>query len=60
MFAQMYYHAARLAYNEHLKDFLSAWLPKGHFPTDIEGHLSRADSEVLVAIRQAATNPAAD
>lgn len=60
MFAQVYYHAARLAYNEHLKDFLSAWLPMGHFPTDIEGHLSLADSEVLVAIRQVAANPAAN
>jgi hypothetical protein len=60
MFAQVYYHPARLAYNEHLKDFLSAWLPGDHrFPTDIEGHLSRADSEVLVAIREAAANPGA-
>jgi uncharacterized protein len=54
MFAQVYYHPARVAYNEHLKDFLAAWLPEGHFPTDIDGHLSRADSEVLVAIRAAA------
>lgn len=58
MFAQVYYHPARLAYNEHLKDFLAAWLPSGRFPTDIEGHLSRADSEVLVAIMQAAADPA--
>jgi hypothetical protein len=59
MFAQVYYHPARLAYNEHLKDFLAAWLPEGHFPTDIDGHLSRADSEVLVAIRSAAADSAA-
>ena len=59
MFAQVYYHAARLAYNEHLKDFLAAWLPEGRFPTDIDGHLSRADSEIVVAIRAAAATPAA-
>jgi uncharacterized protein len=28
MFAQVYYHPTRLAYNEHLKDFLAAWLPE--------------------------------
>ena len=60
MFAQVYYHSARLAYNEHLKDFLAAWLPGGRFPIDIEGHLSRADSEVLAAVLVAAANPAAD
>jgi hypothetical protein len=59
MFAQVYYHSARLAYNEHLKDFLAAWLPSGRFPTDIDGHLSRADSEVSVAMRHAATAPEA-
>lgn len=59
MFAQVYYHSARLAYNEHLKDFLAAWLPGGRFPTDIDGYLSRADSEVLAAIRHAAAAPGA-
>lgn len=59
MFAQVYYHATRLAYNEHLKDFLNAWLPGSMFPTDIDGHLARADSEILVAIREAVANPSA-
>lgn len=59
MFAQVYYHAARLAYNEHLKDFLTAWLPEGRFPTDIDGHLARADSEILIAIRAAAADAGA-
>ena len=54
MFAQVYYHPTRMAYNEHLKDFLSAWLPDGVFPIDAEDHLSRTDSEVLTAIRDAA------
>ncbi len=60
MFAQVYYHSARLAYNEHLKDFLTAWLPGGKFPTDIDGHLAVSDSDVLTAIRSAAANPASD
>lgn len=59
MFAQVYYHAARLAYNEHLKDFLAAWLPGGKFGSDIVGHLSVADSEVIVAIRAAAADASA-
>jgi HD superfamily phosphohydrolase len=60
MFAQVYYHSARLAYNEHLKDFLTAWLPEGKFTTDIDGHLAVSDSEVLAAIRAAAADPSAD
>jgi HD superfamily phosphohydrolase len=57
MFAQVYYHPVRLAYNEHLKDFLTAWLPVGKFPTDVSGHLAISDSEVLAAIRVAAADP---
>jgi HD superfamily phosphohydrolase len=41
MFAQVYYHSARLAYNEHLKDFLTAWLPSGKFSTDIDAQRQR-------------------
>lgn len=59
MFAQVYYHATRLAYNEHLKDFLMAYLPGNVFSTDIDGHLARADSEILVVIHKAATDPSA-
>lgn len=59
MFAQVYYHPVRLAYNEHLKDFLKAWLPGGVFPTDAEGHLDRDDHSVLVAIKAAARDPSA-
>jgi HD superfamily phosphohydrolase len=59
MFAQVYYHKTRLAYNEHLKDFLTEWLPQNVFPTDVDKHLSCADSEILVAIRRAAMDPGA-
>jgi uncharacterized protein len=54
MFAQVYYHPTRLAYDEHLKDFLAAWLPDGKFPVDVEGHMRRSDNEVLTAIVEAA------
>ena len=57
MFSQVYHHPTRLAYNVHLKDFLRAWLPDGVFPVDVAGHLSRDDSDVLVAIKQAAGDP---
>ena len=60
MFAQVYYHAARLAYNEHLKDFLTAWLPGGRFSTDIDAHLAVSDSAVLAAIHAAAADPLAE
>ena len=56
MFSQVYHHPTRLAYNEHLKDFLKAWLPDGVFPTDVEGHLGRDDADVLVAIKAAAAD----
>lgn len=59
MFSQVYHHATRLAYNEHLKDFLKLWLPDGTFPTDVEGHLACDDDDVLVAIKEAAADPAA-
>lgn len=56
MFSQVYHHATRLAYNVHLKDFLKRWLPGGTFPIDVAGHLSRDDSDVLVAMKQAAAD----
>lgn len=59
MFAQVYYHPTRLIYDQHLVDFLSAWLPRGHFPTTVEGHLARTDNEVLSAIANAAAKPTA-
>jgi uncharacterized protein len=59
MFAQVYYHPTRLIYDEHLKDFLSEWLPDGRFPVEADGHLTYSDNEVWAAISQAATDPSA-
>jgi HD superfamily phosphohydrolase len=59
MFAQVYYHRTRLAYDEHLKDFLSAWLPGGVFPTDPAEHLQYTDDRILNAIREAAQDEGA-
>jgi uncharacterized protein len=57
MFSQVYHHPTRLAYNEHLKDFLKYWLPDHVFPVDVKGHLSRDDTDVLAGIRSAADDP---
>ena len=57
MFSQVYHHPTRLAYNEHLKDFLKAWLPNGVFPVDVDGHLSRDDADVLAEIKRATDDP---
>jgi HD superfamily phosphohydrolase len=63
MFSQVYHHHTRLAYNEHLKQFLKLWLAGGVFPIDVDGYLSRDDTDVLQAIKAAAAdveNPAHD
>lgn len=57
MFSQVYHHPTRLAYNEHLKEFLMLWLPDRAFPVDVAGHLARDDSDVLIAIKEAAGDP---
>jgi hypothetical protein len=59
MFSQVYFHPARLIYDEHLKDFLTAWLENGCFPTDVEAHLALTDAEVSAAMRTAAADPGA-
>jgi hypothetical protein len=56
MFAQVYYHPVRIAYDYHLNDFLKAWLPSGVLPTDYENHLVLTDNEVNTAIREAAAD----
>jgi HD superfamily phosphohydrolase len=54
MYSQVYFHPIRRIYDIHLKDFLTAWLPGGKFPTDIEAHLRRTDNNVHAAILDAA------
>jgi uncharacterized protein len=57
MFTQVYFHPVRRAYDIHLKDFLTAWLPNGRFSADPAEHLRQTDDEVIVAMRRAASNP---
>jgi HD superfamily phosphohydrolase len=54
MFSQVYFHPTRLIYDQHLKEFLTAWLPGGQFPTDVAGHLHYTDAEITAAMRAAA------
>src|SRR6516165_6619056 len=50
MYSQVYFHPIRRIYDIHLQDFLTAWLPGGKFPTDIESHLRMTDNEVNARI----------
>jgi HD superfamily phosphohydrolase len=59
MYTQLYFHPVRRIYDIHLKDFLQAWLPGGKYSLDLSDHLKITDSEVLVALRNAAADPAA-
>ena len=54
MYKQVYFHHVRRAYDIHLKDFLSDWLPGGRFSIDLEGHMQVTDNEVTAAILSAA------
>lgn len=58
MYTQLYFHHVRRIYDIHLKDFLLAWLPGGEYSVDVSDHLKMTDSEVLVALRDAAADPA--
>jgi len=59
MFSQVYFHPIRLIYDQHLRDFLIAWLSEnklfgGTFSTKLDNHLMTTDNEVNVAMRTAA------
>ena len=56
MFAQLYLHPVRRAYDKHLIEFLKEWLPDGVFPTEPEDFIECTDVEVLAAIRERARN----
>ena len=55
MFMQVYYHRARVAYDQHLGAFLRTWLPEGQFPTELSEHQQLTDNEVSTAIARAAS-----
>jgi HD superfamily phosphohydrolase len=54
MYAQVYFHHVRIAYDKHLKDFLVDWLPGNKASTECKGHLALTDNEVNAAMRAAA------
>lgn len=54
MYSQVYYHRVRVIYDDHLKEFLSKWLPTGKFSVAVEDHLRISDNEVHAALREAA------
>jgi HD superfamily phosphohydrolase len=58
MFSQVYHHPTRLAYNEHLKAFLLAWLG-GPFSDDVDRHIALDDNDVLLAIKHAEADASA-
>ena len=58
MYTQVYFHDVRRVYDQHLQDFLVAWLPGGKFPTNWEELIKITDNEVLVAMSQALADPA--
>ena len=54
MFSQVYFHRVRRAYDVHLKDFLSAWLPGGSYRVEVPSHLGMTDVQVTAGIIEAA------
>ena len=60
MFAQLYLHPVRRAYDKHLIEFLSGWLPEGVFPIDPEAFINFTDIEVLAGIADYARSGAND
>jgi HD superfamily phosphohydrolase len=56
MWAQVYLHHVRRAYDLHLKDFMLQWL-EGKYPTESAKHLQMTDNRVLTAIDDAAADP---
>jgi HD superfamily phosphohydrolase len=59
MYSQVYFHPIRRIYDIHLRDFLSATLPGGKFPTDLELHLANTDNEVNGRILSVSKDPRA-
>lgn len=56
MFAQVYFHRVRQAYDTHLKDFLVEHLPDGKFSIDLDEHLATTDANIQAAIEAASMN----
>lgn len=59
IYSQVYFHKTRRILDIHLKEFLAAWLPGQKFSVNPDDHLKINDNFVLVALEEAARNPAA-
>lgn len=59
MFSQVYFHHIRRIFDIHYKEFLKDYLPDGYFPIDPHEHLKLTDAEIVVAMREAASDRAA-
>jgi len=57
MFAQVYFHPVRIAYDYHLQTFMKQWLTPELLPTEYNKHLALTDNEVNTAIREASADP---
>lgn len=55
MFLQVYFHRVRRIYDVHLEDFLSAVLPDGRFPADLDRYVEYADHKIHADIADAAS-----
>jgi len=56
MFSQIYYHPVRLAYDIHLRDFLTEHLNDKTFPTDVAEHAKLNDFKLIDAMIEAAND----
>ncbi len=57
MYAQVYFHPVRRAYDHHLVSFLKTILPDGRFSLKIDDHLALTDNEVMCDLLAAARDP---
>lgn len=56
MFSQMYYHPVRLAYDIHLRDFLTEHLAGSNFPTNVAEHSKLNDFKLISEMIEAAND----
>ena len=60
MFSQVYFHHVRRAYDTHLKDFLTRWLPGGEYNKGLAEHLAMTDVQVIAGIAEVAADAGHD
>ena len=55
MFLQVYFHDVRRIFDVHLVDFLSASLPEGRFPAELDKYIEYTDDRIHVDIAEASS-----